>query len=48
MWTFGLQDFPYAPPSTFRYEIEAIGNATFLTGDEKDGVFEGNSEALYE
>lgn len=43
-----LQDFPYAPRNTFDYEIEAINNATFLSGEEKAGVFAENSRDLFQ
>lgn len=42
-----MQGFPYAPRNTFGTEIEAVGNATFLSDEEKDGMFEGNSRGLF-
>jgi len=42
-----LQDFPYAPSFTYEYEIAAIGNASFLSADEKARLFAGNHEAMF-
>jgi hypothetical protein len=33
---------------TYGFEIGAIRNATFLTEEEKEGIFEGNSRAIFE
>lgn len=38
------QDFPYAPPFSYAYEIAAIQNASFLDPAEKRSLFEGNVE----
>lgn len=43
-----MQDYPYAPRNTFGDEIEAIENATFLSEEEKVGVFSENSRALFQ
>jgi hypothetical protein len=42
-----LQDFPYAPsPVIYARETAAIENATFLTDNEKAGLFHENVKAV--
>ena len=47
MLTSWSQDFAYTDPGLYDRAIKRIENATFLTDDEKEGLFQGNAKALF-
>ncbi|TKA53781.1 hypothetical protein B0A55_12105 [Friedmanniomyces simplex] len=44
----GYGDYPCASAFSYGFEVEAVENATFLTADEKAGLFESNSRSIFE
>lgn len=41
------QDYPYSPSYTYAGSIGAITDATFITAEQKQGLFRSNTEALF-